>query len=109
MKVVLSDGSTATVFPNRTVFLNSSTVYHNVNNDLFFALRGAGSSFAIVTEFLYTVYKTPETRPAVLLIWMETQADFDAMIQVLIYECDSYITSHGLYRLQKNPRSTALW
>jgi hypothetical protein len=40
----------------------SRTVVHSANNDLFFGLRGAGSSFAIVTEFLYRINKEPETR-----------------------------------------------
>jgi hypothetical protein len=34
------------------------TVTHTESNNLFFALRGAGSSFGIVTEFLYMVYQT---------------------------------------------------
>ena len=37
------------------------------NNDLFFAMRGAGASFAIATEFLYQVYPAPETQPAIFL------------------------------------------
>ena len=98
MDVVLADGSIATVLPDRldilmftyiyfgcsfrTVFLNRSSIPHSNGRDLFFALRGAGSSFAIVTEFLYTVHRTPETRPAIILIWMETPADFNAMVQV---------------------------
>ena len=37
------------------------------NNDLFFAMRGAGASFAIATEILYSIYPTPETQPAIFL------------------------------------------
>ena len=37
-------------------------VQHTAANNLFFGLRGAGSSLAIVTEFLYTIHKEPETR-----------------------------------------------
>ena len=36
-------------------------------NDLFFAMRGAGMSYAIATEFLYKIYPTPETQPAIFL------------------------------------------
>ena len=39
---------------------------HN-NNDLFFAMRGAGASFAIATEILYQIYPEPETQPAIFL------------------------------------------
>ena len=32
-----------------------ATIPHTQSNNLFFALRGAGSSFGIVTEFLYMI------------------------------------------------------
>ena len=35
---------------------------HTASNDLFFGLRGAGSSLAIVTDFLYRINLEPETR-----------------------------------------------
>jgi hypothetical protein len=44
-------------------------------NDLFFALKGAGSSFGIATEFVYRIYKTPETRPVVLFLLLENIYD----------------------------------
>ena len=34
------------------------TVTHTESNNLFFALRGAGSSFGVVTEFLYMINET---------------------------------------------------
>ena len=37
-------------------------VQHTPDNNLFFGLRGAGSSLAIVTEFLYILHDEPETR-----------------------------------------------
>ena len=37
-------------------------VDHTPDNNLFFGLRGAGSSLAVVYEFLYTVHEEPETR-----------------------------------------------
>ena len=33
---------------------------------MFLALKGAGTSFGIVTEFLYKVYDVPETKPALI-------------------------------------------
>merc|ERR1719312_513637 len=83
MKVVLSDGSVAWVDKDRTeIFYPANsvrTVTHTEENNLFFALRGAGSSFGIVTEFLYMINTTPEADPAVLLCWVETEADLIAI------------------------------
>ena len=42
---------------------------------LFQALKGAGSSFGIVTEFVYKIYPRPETLPTIVLIYMETESD----------------------------------
>ena len=36
------------------------------DTDLWFALRGAGSSFAVVTEFLVRVWPRPETLPLII-------------------------------------------
>ena len=60
-QVVLADGSVAWVDNDKTdIFYPASavrTVTHTESNNLFFALRGAGSSFGVVTEFLYMVYE----------------------------------------------------
>ena len=62
MKVVLSDGSVAWVDKDKTdIFYPAEsvrTVSHTQENNLFFALRGAGSSFGTVTEFLYMINTT---------------------------------------------------
>jgi len=83
MKVVLADGSVAWVDKDKTeVFYPSSsvkTVAHTDSNNLFFALRGAGSSFGIVTEFLYMINELPEADPAVLLCWVESDNDLTAI------------------------------
>merc|ERR1712198_219117 len=83
MKVVLADGSVAWVDKDKTeVFYPSSlvkTVAHTDSNNLFFALRGAGSSFGIVTEFLYMINEIPEADPAVLLCWVESDNDLTAI------------------------------
>ena len=52
---------------------------HAGNNNLFSSLRGAGSSMAIVTEFLYMIYETPEADPAVLLAWIEDKEDLETI------------------------------
>ena len=59
---MLADGSVAWVDKDRTeIFYPANsvrTVTHTEENNLFFALRGAGSSFGIVTEFLYMINTT---------------------------------------------------
>ena len=42
---------------------------------LFQAMGGAGSSFGIVTEFLYKIYPRPETQPIISLIYIEDNYD----------------------------------
>lgn len=91
MRVVLADGSIAAVSPDKTAieFPQARTILHTENNNLFFALRGAGSSYAVVTEFLYIIHHTPETLPAILLAWADNQDDLDA-IQRAGQDSDSY-------------------
>ena len=36
------------------------------SGDLFFSLKGAGTSYGVVTEFLYKVYPVPETKPVLV-------------------------------------------
>ena len=56
---LFSDGSFAIVDKHRTVIHRPSgttdVVANEGDHDLYFAMRGAGSSFAIITEFLYRV------------------------------------------------------
>ena len=42
-------------------FCNNQATKWKARKNLWFALRGAGTSFGIMTEFLYTVYKRQET------------------------------------------------
>ena len=42
------------------------------DNDLWFALRGAGTSFGVVTEFLYTVHPGPETLPVLVPVMLDS-------------------------------------
>ena len=59
----------------------TETITHTPGDtdNLFFALRGAGSSFGVVTEFLYTIHPTPETLPAIILAWADNQQDLEAI------------------------------
>lgn len=81
IKAVTANGSIVTVYPNRTVFQDGRTVMHTPSNDLFFGLRGAGSSLALATDFLYRINLEPETRPAVVMIWIETEQDLATLLQ----------------------------
>ena len=42
---------------------------------LFDAMGGAGSSYGIVTEFLYKIYPRPETQPIISMIYIESPED----------------------------------
>merc|ERR1719312_1179310 len=79
MKVVLADGSIALVDKTSTTvtYPQYKKIAHTADNNLFTALRGSGSSFGIVTEFLYMIYPGPEADPAVLLAWIENEADLE--------------------------------
>lgn len=45
------------------------------DHGLFEAMGGAGSSFGIVTEFLYKIYPRPETLPIISLVYIENAYD----------------------------------
>merc|ERR1712168_832461 len=81
MKVVLADGSIALVDKTSTTitYPQYKKITHTADNNLFTALRGSGSSFGIVTEFLYMIYPGPEADPAVLLAWIENEADLETI------------------------------
>ena len=42
---------------------------------LFNSLQLAGSSFGIVTEFHYRIYKGPETKPVFVVVYIENESD----------------------------------
>ena len=79
-KMVLADGRSATVDKDHVKINNddgsTTTIRASGDNDLWFALRGAGSSFGIATEFLYTVHRKPETLPIIIPLVLETLDDF---------------------------------
>ena len=51
--------------------------YHQVVHDtnLFKSLQLAGSSYGIITEFLYRIYPSPEIQPVITLIYIEDKSD----------------------------------
>ena len=94
MRLVLADGSIARVNDKRVEVwrvggsreVSDSTLPHHYpsppphhqvvdltpDNDLWFALRGAGTSFGVVTEFLYTVHPGPETLPVLVPVMLDS-------------------------------------
>merc|ERR1712130_458002 len=81
MGAVLADGRIVEVTAEKTEILSPSrsTVVHTESNNLFFALRGAGSSFGVVTQFKYIVHEVPEAKPAILLAWADNSDDLAAI------------------------------
>merc|ERR1719347_1266411 len=81
MRVVLATGEIGVVdsVATRIEYPVVRYIPHAGNNNLFAALRGAGSSMAVVTEFLYMIYESPEADPAVLLAWIETPEDLETI------------------------------
>jgi len=94
MRVVLADGRIAVVDSQATRVTSPApaTIPHTPSNNLFFALRGAGSSFGIVTEFLYMINERPEADPAVLLCWVDTATDLETIHQAARATTDYSIT-----------------
>ena len=70
-KLQVSKGNTTVVEPY------SGRGLYQIEDDqgLFQAMGGAGSSFGIVTEFLYKIYPRPETQPIISLIYIEDNYD----------------------------------
>ena len=95
MRVVTANGTILDLSPGKTIIHpkyyheNKQFLVNNYDNDLFFAMRGAGSSFAIATEFLYQIYKLPETSPAVILVWINDKRDL-WKIQKAAYDTSKY-------------------
>jgi len=81
MRVVLATGEIGLVDSTATRIEHpiERHIPHASNNNLFTALRGSGSSMAVVTEFLYMIYETPEADPAVLLAWIENKEDLETV------------------------------
>ncbi len=75
------------------------------DNDLFFALKGAGSNFGIVTQFLYRIYPFPETRPIAMPVYLRSIYDFVKLQKIA--ETGQYQIS--VYRIQHFRRPTGGW
>ena len=76
MRLVLADGSIARVNEKKAEVWRVGGAREIVEltpeNDLWFALRGAGTSFGVVTEFLYTVHPGPETLPVLIPVMLDS-------------------------------------
>jgi hypothetical protein len=77
-KLVLGEGRLATVDKDHIKIRNDDGTTRTIlsTGDLWFALHGAETCFGIVTEFLYTLQRTPKTLPIAIPIVLETENDF---------------------------------
>ena len=95
MRMVTANGTVLDLTPGKTAihpkYFHEKMTYleNDYHNDLFFAMRGAGSSFGIATEFLYKIYPMPETSPAVILVWISDKRDL-WKIQAAAYDSSKY-------------------
>ena len=95
MRVVTANGTILDLSPGKTIiqpkYYHEQKTYlkNSYDNDLFFAMRGAGSSYGIATEFLYKIYPMPETNPAVILVWIRDKRDL-WKIQKAAYDTSKY-------------------
>ena len=79
MRVVLADGRQAKITEDSVEIYSGGEVErirYTDNTDLWFALRGAGTSFAIVTEFVVNVFPRPETLPIIIPVNINSVQDF---------------------------------
>ena len=79
--LVLADGTIAKVTKDNTTLFDDhygvkDVVPHGYENDLRFALRTSGASYAIATEFKYKIYPRPETLPMMIPVYIENSYDF---------------------------------
>ena len=96
MKAVLADGRQAKITEDRVEIYRGGggeveRIYYTDNTDLWFALRGAGSSYAIVTEFVVNVFPRPETLPIIMPVDINSVQDF-ANIEVTRLTIDCEVT-----------------
>ena len=77
--LVIADGTILKVSEGNTTVINPNSFAYQIQNDhgLNFALKGAGSSMGIVTEFKYKVYPEPETLPALAFVFIENAQDLE--------------------------------
>ena len=93
MRVVTAHGTILDLSPDKKtihpqyVHDHKSFLLSDDHNDLFFSTRGPGSSFA--TEFLYKIYATPESSPAIILVWISHKRDL-WKVQKAAYDTNKY-------------------
>ena len=77
--LVIADGTILQVSDGNTTVIHANSPAYQIQYDhgLNFALKGAGSSMGIVTEFEYKVYPEPETLPTLALVFIENAKDLE--------------------------------
>ena len=80
-ELVLADGSIARTNAHNTTIFDDAyhkpvrVVTHEQDNDLKFALRSSGNSFAIATQFTYRTLPRPEPLPIIIPVFIEDPYD----------------------------------
>ncbi len=69
-------------------------------DDLFYALKGAGSSYGIVTNFIYKVYPHPETQAVLVFVFLKNHRDF-ARLQKISDKGRYMISAYRIQRFRK--------
>ena len=85
--IVLADGRIAVVNDDNTTIIQNEygdSVHqvhpHTHDTNLRYALRRAGASYGIVTEFVYKVFQHPETLSVVALAFLKDQHDLQNLV-----------------------------
>ncbi len=69
-------------------------------DDLFYALKGAGSSYGIVTNFVYKLYPRPETQAVLVFVFLRHHRDF-VRLQKLSDKGRYMISAYRIQRFRK--------
>ena len=87
-KMVLSDGRIAIVTDHNTTIISDQygnptheVHRHEYHSNLRYALRRAGASYGIVTEFVYKVFQHPETLSVVAMAFLKDSYDLQKLVK----------------------------
>lgn len=81
-------------------FFQISTVPSSGENDLFYALKGAGSSYGVVTNFVYRVHPRPETKAVLVFLFVTSHRDF-AKLQKISDRGRYMVSAYRIQRFRK--------
>ena len=88
----MSKSNTSQIFPYTKYFENEG-----YGTSLYEALQQAGSSFGVVTEFLYRIFPRPEVLPAIVLVYIEDKSDLWKFEAAVNYNKKFHLCLHTAY------------